>query len=93
MEPSWSIIARSRESIVDKLKQRGQKMVEKISLLETPLKIEFNIRKDIFEFNAREELITLVTKMKLLDSHVRLQSSTTQPKEWIEVVEIGRAHV
>ena len=42
-------------------------MVEDTVVWENPVKIDFNIDRNIMEFNIRERVITLLQKMKNID--------------------------
>ena len=83
-----AIIAKSKESVQEQLKQRGATLVEDKTLFETPVKIEFNIGNEATEFNAREELIILVKKMQLLDELVRIKTSNNAGLEWSNLEDI-----
>ena len=50
-------------------------MIEDKTLLETPVKVEFNIPRETTKYNARKETILLVQKMKEQDQCPRLKSS------------------
>ena len=47
-------IVKSSSSISEHIKQRGQYMVEDTALWENPVKTDFNIDRNIMEFNVRE---------------------------------------
>ena len=46
------------------MRQRGFNMVDNTELIETPVKFEFNLEKNISEFNIREKMINLLEKIK-----------------------------
>lgn len=69
------VIAKSQDSIDRQVKSRGQSMIEDKTLLETPVKVEFNIPRETTKYNARKETILLVQKMKEQDQCPRLKSS------------------
>ncbi len=60
-------------------------MVEDTTFLETPVKIEFNIAKEVVEFNVREHLLKLLHEMQAFDNSLRIQSSIEQSIEWADL--------
>ena len=67
------------------MQERGSKMVSNTTYLETPVKIEFNIAKEVMEYNAHEHLSELLHKMKDFDNSLRVQSSSDTKIEWVDI--------
>ena len=60
-------------------------MVEEKTVLETPVKVEFNIDRSIAEFNIREKVLELLELMKAVDTTMKVKSTVTQGLEWDEL--------
>ena len=85
---AFKMIAKSSSSIAEQIKQRGQYMVEDTALWENPVKIDFNIDRNIMEFNIRERVTTLLEKMKTIDKKMKIKSTIDDTTEWKEINEI-----
>jgi len=72
--PICKVIAKSPSSVEEQMKQRGYKMVTDQVLLDTPVKIEFNIARSVCEFNVRERTLLLLNQMKLVDPALKVKS-------------------
>ena len=89
--PQLRVIALSNSSVDQRLQNRGQAMVEDSTYLCTPVKIEFNIAKDVIEYNARKHLLILLKKMQASDDSLRIQSSIKEEVEWVDLDTIPEA--
>ena len=85
------VIALSNASFDQRLKHRGQAMVEESTYLCTPVKIEFNIAKEVIEYNARKHLLILLEKMQEVDDSLRIQSIVNEKTEWVDLDTIPEA--
>ena len=84
----FNMIAKSKEVMAEQTKQRGYSMVEDKVLLETPVKVEFNIDRTITEFNVREQTLILLQKMKEIDKSIKIKSVNQNNAEWDEIHDI-----
>ena len=66
-------------------------MVEESTYLCTPVKIEFNIAKDVIEYNARKHLLILLQKMRDFDDSLRIQSTIKEEIVWVDFDTIPEA--
>ena len=76
------VIAKSTESVKDKMAYRGRYMVEQDLVLVTSIKVEFNLSALTTEYNVRAQFIHLLELFKQQDSTIRVQCSTSEVREW-----------
>ena len=84
----FTIIAKSISSIDQTMRERGLDMVEDKTLWVTPVKIEFNIDKQILQYNVREQVNTLLKKMQEVDSSLKIKSAADDTVEWTVITEL-----
>ena len=78
----FNLIAKATPLKANTMKERGYRMVEEKTLLCTPVKIEFNMDRNVFEFNVREHAIKLLDNMKIVDKELKVNSTSCETKEW-----------
>ena len=79
---NFTLIAKAKETIEEQIKRRGYHIVVYITLLETSVKFEFNLEKNVSQFNIRERMINLLEKMKRVDTTLRIRSTVDIAAEW-----------
>lgn len=80
--PDFKIIAKAQTDRTQTLKERGYTMVENKVVLETPVKVEFNVDKSVLEYNVREKVLELLDLMKKVDQSMKVRSTVTDSIEW-----------
>ena len=77
----------SSEETKQLIKDRGEKMVETNTTMETTAKIEFNLNANTTQFSVRQATVQLFSKMKKLDPTVTIFSVQDQSK-WEDPTQI-----
>ena len=80
--PEFKLIAKARTNEHQTMKERGYTMVENKVVLETPVKVEFNVDKSVREYNVREKVLELLDLMKTVDPTMKVKSTITDHTEW-----------
>lgn len=82
IQPTFTVIAKSHATIEQQIKLHGQTMVEEKKVIETPVKLEFNIDRTTVEYNVRENLVLLLQLMKETDPTLKIKSTTEENHSW-----------
>ena len=85
LKAKFTVIAKSCATIEQQMKLRGLKMVEEKQLWETPVKLEFNIDRNLVEYNVRAQLLALLQLLKAKDPTLKIKSATTNEKMWSQL--------
>ena len=84
----FTIIAKSISTVDQTIRERGLDMVDDKTLWVTPVKIEFNIDRQIVQYNVREQVTNLLKKMQVVDSSLKIKSATDEKAEWTNVTDL-----
>ena len=79
---SFVVTATAQKEPSQTIQERGYTMVDDKTIMETPVKIEFNMGTNVTEFNVRANLLTLLEHMKKIDRTLKVKSTIKESKEW-----------
>ncbi len=86
--PQFNLIAKAKTDWNQTIKERGYNMVEDNTVIETPVKVEFNIDRSLSEYNIREKIIELLELMKIVDNNIKVKSTTKDSSEWENLTDL-----
>jgi len=82
------VVAKAKVNLQQTILERGYHIVDDTRIWETPLKIEFNLVKNVLEYNVREKVGELIELMKTVDATLKIKSVINNKSEWIDKEEI-----
>jgi hypothetical protein len=78
----------TKEEIRALVKERGEQMIEESTVMETQMKIEFNIGNNVTKFSVRQLAVKVLEKMKAIDPTIALKSVQDKTTVWKDMAKL-----